>query len=232
VRALVDRQRAREARLDDHAWEILSVREELAGDGRVRSRHTQRFEAVQVNGRPVRRLVAEDGRALSPGRQAREDERARERAADLRRGKVPRGEPAVPLSAILERYDFRAVAREEIGGRPAIVLDFAPRPGERAIEGDGVLRRLGGRLWVDEAEQQVVRADLRNLEPIRIGLGLAASLSRVESRLDFRKVEGLGWVPWKSVTLAEGRKLLLKGFRTRVTLSYSGFRAVRAGPGG
>jgi hypothetical protein len=232
VRALVERQRAREAVLDGYAYEILSVREELDAEGRVRSRHTQRFEATHVRGRPVRRLVAEDGRALPAGRQAKEDERARERAADLRAGKAARERAAIPISAILERYDFRAVAREVIDGRPAVVLDFAPRPGDRDIQGDAVLRRLSGRLWVDEAEQQVVRADVRNTEPIKIGWGLGASVSRVESRSEFRKMEGVGWVPWRSETRAEGRKLLLKSFRTRVTLSYSGFRAVRAAPGG
>ena len=74
--------------------------------------------------------------------------------------------PGVRLSQILERYDFRSVARETIDGRSALVLDFSARPGKRDLDGDSVLRRLTGRIWVDEEERQVVRAEFRNTDPV------------------------------------------------------------------
>jgi hypothetical protein len=231
VRVLVERQRQREALLDRYTYQTLGVQEELDKAGAVRSRRTQQFETFHVKGRAVSRRVAEDGRPLSKDAQGREDRRVEERVARIRAGRNASERDGVELSAILDRFDFKTVGRETVEGRPALVLDFAARPGDRDIKGDVVLRKLAGRMWVDEADQAIVRAEMRNTEPIKVALGLGASLARFESRLTFRKVDEL-WLPWKSETVAEGRKLLLKGFRTRVTLSYSGFRAARAGPGG
>jgi hypothetical protein len=224
VRALVQKQRDREALLDTYTYDILSVREELDPAGAVRSRRTQSFQTFYVKGRPLRRLVAEDGKPLSPERQARENQRVAGMAADIRAGRVAIEQPALRLSAILERFDFRAVAREDVEGRAAVVLDFTARPGERDIKGDRVLRRLRGRLWVDEAEREVVRAEVHNTEPIKVALGVGASVSRVESRFEFRKVDGAAWLPWRVESFAEGRKLLVKSFRTRLTLTYGGYR--------
>ena len=54
--------------------------------------------------------------------------------------RVARELPAVRLSAILERYDFRSVGREAMDGRPAIVLEFTAIPGSRPVAHDDVLR--------------------------------------------------------------------------------------------
>jgi hypothetical protein len=231
VRTLVQKQREREGQLDRYRYDAESLEEELDKSGAVRSRRTQRFETFHVKGRAVNRRVGEDGRPLGADEQAREDKRVAERVAELERGKTAAERDGVDLSAILERFDFKAVAREPVDGRPAVVLDFAARVGDRDIKGDALLRRLTGRIWVDEADQAIVRAEMRNTEPIKIALGLGASVARFESRLHFRKVDEL-WLPSRSETLVEGRKLLVKGFRTRLTVTYSGFRADRAAPGG
>jgi hypothetical protein len=230
VRALVEKQKERQGLLDRYTHETHSVQEELDASGKPRSRHTQDFETFYVKGRAVSRRVAEDGRPLTPDEQAREKKRVDARVADIRAGKTSAGE-GVELSRVLERFDFKAVGREAIEGRPAIVLEFAARPGDRNLKGDVILRRLAGRIWVDEADQAIARAEMRNTEAIKVALGLGASVSRFESRLEFRKVDDV-WLPLRNETVAEGRKLLLKGFRTRVTLTYSAFKAARAAPGG
>jgi hypothetical protein len=91
-------------------------------------------------------------------------------------GKVVSERPGERLSAILDRYDFRAVAREDVAGRAAIVLEFQPRPGDLALEGDRYLRRLGGRIWVDESEQET---SAPSREPCAVEGGLRARGIRV-----------------------------------------------------
>src|SRR6266536_3760185 len=61
VRRLVERQRHREELLDRYTYDLLAGREELDDGGAVRERHTRRYETFFVKGRPVRRLVEEDG---------------------------------------------------------------------------------------------------------------------------------------------------------------------------
>jgi hypothetical protein len=224
VRALAARHRQRAEVLDTYTYDLVSVREDLDEKGRVTRRRTQAFETFFVGGRPIRRLVSEDGRPLDAKEQQRADRDALEKAEAVRKGQAAEEKPGARLLVILERFDFRATGREEIDGRPAIVLDFVPQPGKRDIEGDAALRHLVGRLWVDEAEREIVRAEVRNQGAIKLAWGLGATVSSLESRTDFRKVDGAAWLPVRDQTTASGRVLLLKRFRTRVTRSYGNYR--------
>lgn len=224
VHGLLDKQREREEILDRYTYDVHSVREDLDDRGEVKERHTRAHEIFFVKGRPVRRLVEEDGKALPPDKQAREDQKARETAEAVRSGRAVTERPGLRLSAILERYDFHAVRREAVDGRTAVVLDFSPRPGERKIENDALLRRVQGHLWVDEAEREIVRAEITNLAPLKFGWGLGASVSSLATRIEFRKIDGAVWLPAEDETLASGRVLLLKKFHTRFRRTYSGYR--------
>jgi hypothetical protein len=224
VRQLVEKQRRREEVLDRYTYDVVSVREDLDDKGRVRGRRTERHEVFHVKGRPVRRKVAEGGRPLSAKEQAKEDAEARELAESIRRETAITEQPGVRLSAILGRYDFRSVAREDVAGRPAIVLEFQPLPGERDIKHDRLLRRVGGRIWVDEEEEEVVRAELANLAPLKFALGLGASVASAHVRLEFRKVDDAVWLPSEDETTASGRMLVFKKFRTRVRRTYERYR--------
>jgi hypothetical protein len=224
VRGLVDKQRHREEVLDLYTYDLVSVREDLDDRGAVEESHSRRFEIFFVKGRPVRRLVEEDGRPLPPARQAREDREARELAEAVRSGRAVSERPGVRLSAILDRYDFRALAREPVAGRSAVVLEFAARPGARKLENDRVLRQVRGRIWVDEAEREIMRAEITNVAPIKFGWGLGASVSSLSTRIEFRKVDDTVWLPAEDETFASGRMLLFKKFRRRFRQTYGGYR--------
>jgi hypothetical protein len=225
VRGLVARQKRREALLNDYTYDVERVKEELDGNGRVKERHARHYEVFFVKGKPVRRLVAENGRPLSSHEQEEEDRRNRDKIDAINTGKVASEVPEERISAILQRYDFRAVGREEIEGRPALVFDFKPLPGKRDdLDSDNVLRTLNGRLWVDEAEQEVVRMHVRNASSIKWGFGLGASVSALESTVEFRKVDDAVWLPVRDEMTASGRLLLLKRFRTRMSRTYGNYR--------
>jgi len=224
VRELAARQRQRAEVLDTYTYDLISVREDLDAKGAVTRRRTQTYQTFFVGGRPVRRQVAEDGRALDAKQQARADRDVEDKAEAIRKGQAAEEKPGARLLVILERFDFRSEGREDIDGRPAIVLTFVPQPGKRDIEGDAALRHLTGRLWVDEAEREIVRAEIRNRAPIKLAWGLGATVSSLEIRTDFRKVDGAAWLPVRDETLATGRVLLLKRFRTRITRSYGNYR--------
>jgi hypothetical protein len=223
VRSLVERQRRREELLDRYAYDIEEVREELDGRGRVTERRTRLFQVFHVKGRPVRKLVAEDGRPLPPERQAREDARARELSEAIRRGEVAHERPGLRISGLLERYDFRAVGREPVHGRTALLFEFQARPGERPLEGDAVLRKLAGRIAVDEAEREIARVELRSTEPIKVALGLAASVSSVDVVLEFKPVDGVVWLPLRVESRVSGKKLLFKAFGRRSVQTYRNY---------
>ena len=223
VRSLIGKQRHREELLDRYTYDLEDVREELDGAGRVTSRQARLYQVYYVKGRPVRKQVAENGRPLPPDRQAREEARARALAEAIRRGEVATERPGVRISALLERYDFRAVGRETVHGRSALALEFRPRPGERPLEGDRVLSTLAGRIKVDEAERELVLIELRSTEPIKVALGLGASISSVDVVLEFQPVDKLVWLPVRIESLVSGKKLIFKAFRRRSIQIYRNY---------
>jgi hypothetical protein len=224
VRELAGKQRHWEEVLDSYTYDMEIVREDLDKGERVKKRESRRYEVFYVRGRPVRRLVAEGGRPLAPDRQAKVDREAREKAEAIHEKRVANEAPFLRLSAILERYDFRAVGREAVDGRPAIVLEFTPFPGSRPIKHDNVLRSLAGRVWMDEVEREVVRAEVRNTAGLKFFGGLGASVSALSGTFEFRKVGDTLWLPARDETRATGRMLLFKTFRTRVVRTYDNFR--------
>jgi hypothetical protein len=219
ARGLIENTRRREKALDAHTYDLVEIREDLHGDGRVKSRKTRKLLVTHVEGRPVRRLVEEDGEPLPPARQAEVDREAAEKATAIRRGDVLVEDPVPRLSRILERYAFRSVARED----GLLVLEFAPRPGKRDLENDNVLRRVHGRLWVDEARGELVRARMHNQGAIKWALGLGARVSTLSMSMEFAEV-GDVYLPRRIETEVAGRVLLFKGFRKRQVQEYGNYQ--------
>jgi hypothetical protein len=224
VRSLVGRQRAREEALNRYTYDVVETDEELRGDGRVKKRKTRRYEVFYVKGLPVRRQVGENGKALSPSDQAREDRRVTEKASAISRGLVAREQPNFRLSQILERYDFRATGREALPSGPAIVLEFQPLSGKRPLDSDNVLRALAGRVLVDEADQAVAKAEIRNISGIKFALGLGASVKTLDMDLAFLRMSDGVWLPSRVSATAAGRMFVFKSFRSRRTTTYSNWK--------
>jgi hypothetical protein len=130
----------------------------------------------------------------------------------------------VRFSQILERYEFRSAGREPRNGRCTLVFDFSARPGDFALERDFLLRKLAGRLWVDEAEQAVVRLEARNTGGVRVLLGIGARVSAATFRAEFTRLEEGVWLPRLVEGSAEGSKLVFVAFRVRERLDFGGFR--------
>lgn len=223
VRGLIGAQKRHEEAQNRYTYDELEVREELDGAGGVKKRRSRLYEVFHVKGRPVRKLTAEDDLPLSPARQGEVEREVARKVEAILKGETVAERPGLRLSAILERYDFRAVAREEVDGRTAVALDFTPRPGNRALEHDSRLRQLTGRIWVDEDEREIVRAQIRNLEPMKFALGIAGKLSRLDLDLRFRKLEEGVWLPREIRGTFEGRKLF-SSFRLRNTQTYERYR--------
>jgi hypothetical protein len=224
VRGLVGSQRQNEEALSRYTYDVSEAREDLDARGATVRRRTREYQVYYVKGRPVRVLVARDGQPLSPSERQSREARARELARAIRDGRTVGERPGVRLSRILERYGFRFAGREELGGRCTLVFDFAALPGDFKLERDFVLRKLAGRLGVDEAERAVVRLEARNTGGVRIALGIAANVSSASFRAEFVRLEPGLWLPRRLEGAADGRKLLFIGFHVRETLAFANYR--------
>lgn len=79
---------------------------------------------------------------------------------------------------LLKRFDFTIVRRESVQGRQTLVLDFKPADKdlpERNIK-DKFINRAAGRVWVDEQDYALVKADLHLTERVNVIGGLVGAV--------------------------------------------------------
>lgn len=99
---------------------------------------------------------------------------------------------------LLQRYQFTLVGREPVNGRPALILDLAPatrKPPEHDLK-DRILNKMAGRVWVDEAEAVLVKADFHLTEKVNVVAGLVGAIASFSLSFNrARTAEGLWFTP-------------------------------------
>ena len=202
------------------------------------------FEVYPSNqpGRTYKRLIAIDGKPLPAEELARRDEEHRRNVlAEVERDKAET--PAVKSARLAKEAEERrerervvndafavfeasVIGREVIDGEDVIVLWISPRKNAvaRTREG-GYMKRFAGKLWVVEADAQVVKLDLSAFDDIQVGMGIVGRVHQ-GARLEFarRRVNNEVWLPASSHISAKGRTLLFRPFTFDVRTDYLDYK--------
>ena len=82
------------------------------------------------------------------------------------------------LSNLVSRFQFTLVGRENVNGRSALVLDFQPAGKKLPVNSykDNFINKAAGRVWVDEADYAIAKADLHLTQPVSVLGGLVGSV--------------------------------------------------------
>jgi hypothetical protein len=213
-------QRAAQA-LTAYAYTLTETMRTIERNGRRTQRELQSYEVLHVGDRPVPRLIRARGQPLSEAAQRREDARVRKVVEDYERRRLSGGAGAggpdargpvrsvrdlwgslvaeMPmleaewLPVYLRVAEFSDIRREQVRGRPALVLEFQPKTGAAGNSRfERQVGRTAGTLWIDEASQQVIRIEshfVADHEQIVHG-----SSMRTERTL----IDGDVWLPLRS----------------------------------
>ena len=218
------------------------VEQRLNADGRVTSEWVKVYEvypALPGEDR-YRRLVEEDGRAISADRLAKQDadrrktaeEYARkqaiasERQKEARKLDKARAEYSDAVEDIFRIYDIRMVRREPIEGIETILATLTPNSGARPKTADGkVMQHFKARAWISESDYELVRVEIEAIDNLSFGLGLLARVHKgTVATYQRRKVNGETWLPLEVTWTASGRVLLLRRLRLRGVSQFSNYR--------
>lgn len=191
-------------------------------------------------GRTYKRLIAVDGKPLDPDELARRDreherhlaeqaERERNETPERRAERLRRAHEAIEernaiLDDALAVFEPEIEDRETIDGQPVFRLTLTPRDDARVHTREGRwMKEMAGRVWIAEADRQIVKVDLEAQDDLTIGWGL---LGRIHegSRFVFsrRYFEGV-WLPAEIVFDATGCTLLFRKFDLDVVTTYSNY---------
>lgn len=228
-----DRQPARQYVFKRHL-----IREELDGDGAVKKREDRVYQLIPITVTArFSRLVEKDGKPLSGDDLRQEQEReskfreavARPKPESREKPRKPRDNEVKFNEELVGRYYFQVIGRENIHGRPAFVLAVQPRSNDLPVRRtvDRILNRLAGKLWIDEEDYEIARADVHLTEPAGMWGGIAGSLKKLDLIFEqIRTDEGV-WLESLSNFRLNGR-LLFKSLNTREIARRSDFRKITA----
>jgi len=238
LRKTIERaQWAEEQKLESkYAFSQHSVQEELDSQGKLKKRRDTVYQVFPIEDVSYARAVLRDARPLSAKELKEEQKRERKfREALAREKKKPlqpkkRDDDDIEFNEeVAAKYHFSLLGRETVEGRPVFVLAFEPKtkdlPVRRRI--DNFLNQLGGKLWIDEQEYEIARAEVRLLEPVRLWSGVLGSLRELDLLWEQTRLEDGAWLTRHVAGEMSGR-VLFKSLNLSFNSDYADFQ--RAAP--
>ncbi len=203
-------------------------------------------EIIETKDGDVARLVAVDGKALTPAADQAElarldnlaahpemqERRHREEIADAKR-------VSDLMQLLPDAMVYKIEGTEPCATGECYRMSFQPKPGWNgpALESD-LLRGVAGEVWVDTRQEQLVRLDANFISDVNFGMGILARLykgstARLE-QTDIGSELGGGAHDWELTGLTlhiNGKALLFKAIAVQTKEDTSHFARVPEGIG-
>lgn len=197
--------------------------------------HTATVSVREIrDGAPVSRVVERDGKPLSATEAAAQEQQIRKEAAARRAGREsePRKNARSEwLQEFPEALDYKPMGEETIHGRPALILDFEPRPGYRPANLKArVFEKMRGRLWIDKSEGELVRTEAEMFDTVSIGFGVFGRIAKGTSMSLARQKTGEGHWLMEFIHFRFNARFLFRNVRQEQSTRYYEYRRFPAEP--
>lgn len=229
---------SQERPLPDQETFFNETRENLARATRVQSRYAYKERRTELHMNPFgrlgtgavvlyevtpvadgsatfRRLLERDGKAVPDAEPERQERRTR-----------PRGRSAVDDAVSM--LEFEIAGRQTLDGRPVIVVDFEPRPdGDPQTREGRIAKVMKGRIWVDEEEREVIRAEATAIDSLSFGFGIIARLNE-GTHVTFTRgpVDDDIWMPTSIRLTGQGRAILFRKLTIDHVIEWFDYREI------
>jgi hypothetical protein len=146
--------------------------------------------------------------------------------AERQRGSGKKGNQDEWIKEVGDALDFKLAGEETLHGRPAWVLTCSPHRGYSAKNMRArVFEKMNGKLWIDKAERELVRAEAETFDTVSVGFGF---LGRIEKGTRFmlartRLPEG-AWVLDSQKIRFGARMLLVKWVGNEIHRTHWNYR--------
>lgn len=236
IRRSVSRDQSNWERIKDFTFEERVETRQLDKSGRVKDTESRTFDVIILEGSPYQRLIRKDDQKLSPEEDAKQqkklDEELRKRRDEndgarerrIRDFEKRRAENRAFAREIPEAFDFRLAGEETVDGRRVWVIDAEPRSGyEPKAKRADILKKVRGRIWIDQGDYQWVKMDTEVIDTLSFGLFLFRIQKGTRLAFEQRQERGI-WVP-SLVHLGGSAKLgMVKSFHLEQDWRYSNYR--------
>lgn len=210
---------------------------EPAKSGGFRTKSVKEFEVFYLAGEEVDRLMAKDGKPLSPDEQQTENARVEKKVKELLRKQEKQSESEARggkkeeepgISAFLRVERFLKPRRVDFRGQNVVAFDFERNPDYHPTSRlESLVQKLVGTAWVDDQAKEIVKLEAHFGESMKIGGGVLASIHEgsafvFEQTLVNQEV----WLP-SYVEFHLRARLLFKGVRQDEIMRYREYKKFR-----
>ena len=158
------------------------------------TRQTKTYEDIMILGSPYERLIAVNGKPLTPDGQAdeqrkldavmfqRRHESPQKRERRVAKYEKDRKRDHLLMNELVKAFDFRLLGQQKLGPHEVYVLEATPRAGYKAPNMEAqVLTGMQGKLWIDKNTFQWVKVEAQVIHAVSI----EGFLARVEPGTSF-----------------------------------------------
>jgi hypothetical protein len=235
---VIEMQELRQEQQREYSYTETLTTEYLRKDGTIDHTESKTFQVTPSPEGEYRRLVAEDGRPLSPKKEKEEEEKFRKyiekqmKLSDAERERATSEKLASRvdrfqdrLREALEVYEFTPLPDEKLEGRRLRLFQFAPREGYRPhSRGTDILNRIEGTVWIDPRQAQITKLHMIFREDLKFFFGLFGRVSKgSEATAEQWQDESGLWLMDNITATLDARLYFLKKYRRRMVYSYSDY---------
>lgn len=233
--------------LDKYTYSESIVRREINDKGQAIEKESNTYELTFFKGNRIRRLVAKNGRPLTPGEEADETRKVEKRVREIEKREAEKEKKAIrerdvdqstagspdpergqriSIADVLRASKLINPRRERYRNHEVIVFDFEPLPGYKPRKDyEKFFGKTVGAIWVDPNDKQVARVDARLVQAYKVAGGLLASLREGATFvLEQERINNEIWLPTRIDINLGLRVLLVKGISVNQTISFGNYR--------
>jgi hypothetical protein len=240
LRYAQDREVENEKHLRDYTYIEREEEHRLGASGNVKKTETRTREVLEVYGEQVERLIAKDDKPVSGGDAKKEEEKIQKvidkyknepenaRRKRLEKEEKDRQEERKFVLEIADAFTFRLVGSETLEGRDTWVIEGDPRAGYEPKErSTGMVTKFKGRVWIDKAEAQWVKLDIKAIDSISVGWFLARIHKGMHIEAEQTKINDEVWLPKHVAVRVDARLALLKSYNEDLDVTYRDYKKFR-----
>jgi hypothetical protein len=220
-------QKQMDAARENYTFRSIQTIRQLDKSGNQKSVATEEYEIFFVNRREVRKLVAKNGKVLTPDQAQKEQERVeKEVKKDSQPGQEDADRGDITVSRLLEIVSFSNPRRASLNGRETIVFDFAGDPHAKTHGRDEeALKKVSGTVWIDARDLEISRMSATLNENYHVGLGLLASVVKGSDVVfDQALIRNEIWLPTEIQLHLNAKALLFVGVHVDADIRFDDYR--------
>jgi len=225
-------QRQMDAVRENYTYREVVVTHLLDKHGKVIKTTAETSDVFFVNTHEVDRLIAKNGKPLTPGEERKEQNRVNKAVALAEKtppGQVP-DHNTVSISKLLSIMQLTSPRRILMDGRSTLVFQFT---GNRHAHTHGLAenasKRLAGTIWIDEPDRDVRRLEAHFDANFRMGWGLASVAKGSTFTFEQRRIRGTLWLPASAQIHLVAHAIGFLTYRADIQIIDSGYKVFHVG---